>query len=118
MDWINVIIGLAGVVIGAAGLLVGQKIINHYNAKKLIIQNNESGDNIVNEGYSSDEVGVLIDKIKRLKNSQIEEIIVVLKDEFKHRPQIFTSREEPTNAKEGDIWYKPTGEVDTGKDND
>lgn len=99
MDWLDLAFGLIGLILGIFGTLSIQKIV---------IQMNKTGDNIFNEGYSSNDVAIIIKSIHKLSDDQIRQVRDVLQGEFKNRPRTFTGSEEPKDAQIGDIWLDET----------
>ena len=97
MDWIGLLFGIIGVILGIFGTLSVQKIV---------IQKNKLGDNVYNEGYSSDDVAKIIKSIHELSDDQIKQVKEALLGEFKNRPRIFTGSEEPKDAQDGDFWFR------------
>jgi len=97
MDWLDFMFGIIGLIIGIFGTLSVQKIV---------IQKNKLGDNIYNEGYSSDDVTKIIESIHELSDDQIKQVKDSLFGELKNRPRIFTGSEEPKDAQEGDFWFR------------
>lgn len=97
MDWLGLLFGVIGVILGVFGTLSVQKIV---------IQKNKLGDNVYNQGYSSDDVAKIIKSIHELSDDQIKQVKEALFGEFKNRPRIFTGSEEPKDAQDGDFWYR------------
>ena len=92
MNWLDLLFGLIGVLLGVLGTLS--------------IQKNKTGDNIYNEGYSSDDVTKIVKSIHQMSDVQIKQIKDALLSEFKNRPRIFTGSEEPKDGQEGDFWFR------------
>ena len=96
MDLLDLVFGFIGLILGVFGTL---------SLEKIVIQKNKTGDNIYNEGYSSDDITKVIKSIHELKDDQIQQVKDALFNEFKNRPRIFTGSEEPKNPQVGDIWF-------------
>ncbi|MDY0277377.1 MAG: hypothetical protein RBQ97_04765 [Acholeplasma sp.] len=97
MDWLDLVFGLIGLIIGIFGTLSIQRVV---------IQKNKTGDNIFNEGYSSNDVTKIIKAINELEDDQIKQVKDALLEEFKNRPRVFTGSERPENLQVGDIWFQ------------
>lgn len=102
-DWIalgELLIAIIGVVVGFIGtkeLHEANKIkikFNDLNAKieKIEVNNSQMANTINNNGIGLKDAEYVADKI--------------VEEKTKNKPDIFFSRTEPENAKEGSIWFQ------------
>lgn len=110
--YLEIIFTIIGLILSTTGIVLGSKaLINTTNINK---QRNKNGDNYqgstINKGITGDE---LVNIIKNLPTSDIEKIkneldkrIENLESELKNRPKFSVGKEEPKDAKDGDLWFK------------
>jgi len=110
--FLEIIFSIVGFMLSFLGIFLGSKAL--VNIKNINKQKNKYGDNYqgstINKGITGDE---LVNIIKSLPTSDIEKIkteldkrIVELETEINSRPRFTVGKEEPKDAKEGDIWFQ------------
>lgn len=105
MDIRDFIFTIIGITLGVGGTLLSVKFewISFKNKRK---QKNVFGNNVIQYGFTAEEVSVITSNINKLKDDQLRIVADELKVEIENRPQFFVGKDEPENAKHGDVWLE------------
>lgn len=105
MDIRDIIFTIIGIIIGAGGTLLSIRF-EWITYKSKQSQKNVFGENIIKNGFTAEEVTLITSNISKMKDDQLRRITDELKVEIENRPQLFVGKEEPENAKHGDVWLE------------
>ena len=110
--YLEIVFTIIGFVLSIVGIFIGSKAL--INSKSNNKQKNMYGDNThnstINYGIKADELINIIrslpsNDIKRI-NEEINKRIDELTEKIATRPKIHFGKDEPKEAKDGDLWFQ------------